>query len=50
MVELRTIGSAIMSHAKKIRKEHPSKKWKDCVAKSGKDYRAGKLSVKPKKK
>lgn len=34
----------ITAEAKRIRKQHPNKQWKDCVKAAGVKYRTGKIS------
>jgi len=36
---LGTMGSKIMTEAKKIRKANPKMKWTDCVKKAGKNFK-----------
>ncbi len=34
-----TVGSEIMKIAKQIRKNHPNKKWTQCVKEAGKEWK-----------
>ncbi|MEM3062436.1 MAG: hypothetical protein QW303_02670 [Nitrososphaerota archaeon] len=46
----KAIGKCIMERAKHIRRQHPNMQWQNAVKQAGSDYRAGKLSKKPKSK
>ncbi len=37
--KLSSMGSEIMSAAKRVRKAHPKMKWQDCVKKAAKEFK-----------